>query len=182
MYEKARTGAAVKKDHPVPLVAIGERSDADKARFKVLKLSRGHNVVEPLFVPRQRGLVYHIKHSYEPSGSRVQCLSADLPKGIGDTPRLMLSQSCRGAETEKWLWQPGYTGPGKAEVTNRNVMGTGLGYVRPALTRNMGGGMWGRVMCLSSQPWHTKPSWDHVPMMLVCNAAVCICFIPDVCC
>jgi hypothetical protein len=46
----------------------------------------------------------------------------------------------------------------------------GVGHLRPAL-KKLGGGMWGRIMCLTGESWRPNPPSpeDVTPMSMVCS-------------
>ena len=51
LYALARAGADRHDPTPIPLHALGKRTDVEQAHFEMLLAQRGHNVVEPTFIP-----------------------------------------------------------------------------------------------------------------------------------
>ena len=132
---------------------LGPRTPEEEAHFRALIARRGHNVVEPSYIPDGPFEVLQI----ESAAYTEHCIAASRPKGLGDTTTLFLGPRCKSAdETSHWMWHTTDTPSG--------------GHIRPALRKNMGGGMWGRIMCLTGENWRkTTPRVDDVPITMVCN-------------
>ena len=266
LYAKVKQGALDKQRNnvslPVPVVGLGPRTAGETAHFRKLISSRGHNVVEPSFIPPHPYEVVTIEAVASPD----RCLASTRPRGLGDTTALLLKHGCKHlGEVSHWMWHTppasGGDAPlaagghvrtqqgGQAGVCVRcslvNVRGgarvrvPGVGrarlrlhvagstarlpahlvaykvfvegsrwnalrrvsdydiallshapplphghgvcprsraplrlapaQVRPALRDNMGGGIWGRIMCLTGENWRKSksPTTDNTPLTMV---------------
>jgi hypothetical protein len=142
--------------------ALGPRSPADAQLFEQLLADRGPNVVEPTFVPRYgQSITYKIATARFPD----QCLTADRARSIGDYPTVSLGKctATRATDQETRHWRIHGATPAF------NATGGDPGYLRPALVKDLGGGMWGRVLCVSGLPWHSKDEWSGEPCLIVCT-------------
>lgn len=104
--------------------------------------------IEPIYLPSGSARVYQLKSAR----FRGTCLAAQRPIATGDSPALVLRSDCNVRdETTHWAWQ------------------NASGAIRPALSHSIGGGLWGRIMCMAGVPWHSKDDWDMAPSMLNCD-------------
>ena len=151
LYARARAVAQTRVSEGIPLTPLGPRTASERSKFAAEVNRRGHNVVEPTWLPPGPGLTVTIA---VPTAAET-VLTGARPKSIGDTPEVLLrSQRARREESE-WQWHPG---PGGQR-----------GHLRPALRRAMGGGMWGRIMCLAGAHWKPRSAWDGTPFTQVCD-------------
>lgn len=204
LYALAKEHADMHTSAPVPMHPLGSRTMAEHAHFQVLLSRRGHNVVEPSFIPEGP---WTPPLQIESAALPGHCLSSDRPKGIGDTTSLLLRKCTSGGEMSHWIWNgvqhdadsttakitnnnghndnsqqnqqnnhevaaaPDNVRVDGSEISMRRINGQ-QGYLRPGLQRNMGGGMWGRIMCLTGLSWKKyKSREDRIPLTMVCNPA-----------
>lgn len=176
-HSVAKESADAQLDAPKPMHPLGRRTADEQHHFRTLLGQRGHNVVEPSFIPGGWSHLLLIESALVAG----HCLASERPKGIGDTTILQLRKCSSAGELSHWVWTGGSSE--RRDGTGRNSSTESIvdraqrvqpGYLRPGLKRNMGGGMWGRIMCLTGLPWKTcrspdDPRLNRIPLTMVCN-------------